>query len=226
MKINPKTDALIVIDVQNDFVPGGALAVSGGDEIISGIVDLASKFETVVISQDWHPQNHKSFAVNHGKEAFTQVEMPYGNQTLWPTHCVQGTEGADFHKDLIAGGVVDKAAMIIRKGMNPEVDSYSAFYENDGETKTGLSGFLNDRGIKRVFCVGLAYDFCVGYTAKDAKAEGFDVVVVKDLCRAIGAPVGEGLTTVDLIEKDFDDLKLDLVFSSYLNNNLNNRVKP
>lgn len=192
MHINPKTDALLVIDIQNDFIPGGALAVSGGDEIIPGVVALAEQFSTIVLSQDWHPRGHKSFASTHGAEPFSQIKMPYGDQTLWPDHCVQGTPGAQFHPDLI--DVVNRATMVIRKGMNPDIDSYSAFFENDKTTSTGLAGYLRDKGITRVFCVGLAYDFCVGFSALDAKRAGFEAVVVRNLARAIAAPVGDTTT--------------------------------
>ena len=200
--INPKTDALIVIDVQNDFIPGGSLAVSGGDEIISGIVELAEKFDTIILSQDWHPAGHKSFASSHGAEPFTQTQMPYGEQTLWPDHCVQGTRGAQFHDDLI--DVVNRSALIVRKGMNPEVDSYSAFFENDQTTTTGLAGWLREKGIQRVFIVGLAYDFCAGFSALDAKRVGFQAVVVRDLARAIAAPVGEGKTSEGEMDSQLD----------------------
>lgn len=192
MNINPETDALLVIDIQNDFIPGGALAVSGGDEIIPGVVALAEQFSTIVLSQDWHPRGHKSFASTHGAEPFSQIKMPYGDQTLWPDHCVQGTPGAQFHPDLI--DVVNRATMVIRKGMNPDIDSYSAFFENDKTTSTGLAGYLRDKGITRVFCVGLAYDFCVGFSALDAKRAGFEAVVVRNLARAIAAPVGDTTT--------------------------------
>ena len=208
--INPATDALLVIDIQNDFIPGGALAVSGGDEIIEGVVELAQKFDTIVLSQDWHPAGHKSFASAHGSEPFSTTQMPYGEQTLWPDHCVQGTEGAEFHPSL--ADVVNKAALVIRKGMNPEIDSYSAFFENDKSTTTGLAGYLRDKGIQRVFCVGLAYDFCVGFSALDAKRVGFEAVVVRDLARAIAAPVGNDKTTEDLMDEQLRASGVNLAF--------------
>lgn len=189
-KIGP-TDALIIIDPQNDFVPGGALAVTGGDEIMADINDLSWDFRQdgglIVLTQDWHPNRHKSFASTHELEPFTETDMPYGKQTLWPDHCVQGTKGSDFHPDI--DGAVARAALIIRKGMNPDIDSYSAFVENDQVTKTGLAGYLRDKGIKRCIFVGLAFDFCVAYSALDAIKEGFESVVLQDLTRAIAMPV-------------------------------------
>ncbi len=205
MNINPATDALVLIDIQNDFCPGGALAVADGDAIVPGVLELAQRFTHVVLTQDWHPAGHASFASSHGAAApFSTTELPYGTQTLWPDHCVQGSAGAAFHADLETQGLVDRACAIVRKGMNPDVDSYSAFFENDQVTATGLSGYLRDRGIERVFLAGLAYDFCVGYSALDARKEGFDAVVLKDLCRAIGMPLEQG-TTVDAMEAQFAD---------------------
>ncbi|HEY0026466.1 MAG TPA: bifunctional nicotinamidase/pyrazinamidase [Allosphingosinicella sp.] len=190
--IDPARDALVIIDPQNDFCPGGALAVAGGDEIMAPIGALAARFETVVITQDWHTSDHQSFASAHGREPFSAIDLPYGSQVLWPDHCVQGTEGADFHADLYGSGAVTRAKLILRKGYNPAVDSYSAFYENDKVTATGLGGWLRDKGVGRVFFVGLAYDFCVAWSALDAvKREGIEAVVVKDLTRAIAMP-GEG----------------------------------
>ena len=173
--------ALIVIDVQNDFCPGGALAVPEGDTIVPGINALMGDFDAVILTQDWHPSGHSSFASHHGAEPMTLTEMPYGPQVLWPDHCVQGTQGADFHKDLMT----DRADLIIRKGYNPEIDSYSAFFENDKTTPTGLEGYLRTRGIDTLTMVGLATDFCVNYSAVDAARMGFTVTVRQDLCRAI-----------------------------------------
>lgn len=190
--IDPATDALVVIDVQNDFCPGGRLAVDEGDRIIPGINALAGQFDHVVLSQDWHPAGHASFASTQGKDPYAEVQMPYGPQTLWPDHCVQGSDGAMFHPGL--GPTVQRAFAVVRKGMNPDVDSYSAFFENDRTTPTGLAGLLRSRGIKRVFFVGLAYDFCVGFSALDARKEGFDAFVFKDLCRGIGIPLESGTT--------------------------------
>ncbi|HBZ42719.1 MAG TPA: bifunctional nicotinamidase/pyrazinamidase [Maritimibacter sp.] len=175
-------DALIVIDVQNDFCPGGALAVEGGDQIVPGINGLLNDAPIRVFTQDWHPAGHSSFASTHaGKAPFDMVEMPYGPQVLWPDHCIQGTEGAAFHADLRT----DPADLIIRKGFRAGIDSYSAFFENDHETPTGLEGYLRTRGATHLTFVGLATDYCVAWSARDAKRLGFDVTVRVDLCRAI-----------------------------------------
>ena len=175
------THALLVIDVQNDFCPGGALAVAGGDEIIAGINTAMAGFDAVVMTQDWHPADHSSFASTHNAAAMSMTDMPYGPQVLWPDHCIQGTHGAAFHAHLH----VDRADLIIRKGYNPAIDSYSAFFENDKTTPTGLEGYLRTRGITTLTLVGLATDFCVNYSAVDAAKLGFDVTVNLDLCRAI-----------------------------------------
>ena len=176
------SDALIVIDVQNDFCPGGALAVADGDRIVPGINARMAAFKTVVLTQDWHPAGHSSFASSHpGKAPYETTQMAYGPQVLWPDHCVQGSDGAGFHPAL----VTDPAALILRKGMTPEIDSYSAFFENDRETPTGLEGWLRSRAVSRLTLVGLAMDFCVQYSALDAARLGFEVVVEPDLCRAI-----------------------------------------
>lgn len=176
------SEALIVIDVQNDFCPGGALAVAGGDEIISRINDLMDGFSTVVLTQDWHPANHASFAANHPDSApFSMIDMPYGPQVLWPTHCVQGTHGAAFHGALRT----DPAQLIVRKGFRAKIDSYSAFFENDRTTATGLEGYLRNRGVTAVTLVGLATDYCVAYSALDAARLGFRVKVLEGACRAI-----------------------------------------
>ena len=174
--------ALLVIDVQNDFCPGGALAVPGGDEIVPGINALMQEAEAVILTQDWHPAGHSSFASQHaGKEPFGTVEMAYGTQVLWPDHCVIGSQGAAFHDGLDT----ERAELVIRKGFRREIDSYSAFFENDHETPTGLEGYLRTRGIDRLTLVGLATDFCVNFSAVDAAKLGFDVTVREDLCRAI-----------------------------------------
>lgn len=173
--------ALIVIDVQNDFCPGGALAVTGGNEIVAGINSLMADFDTVILTQDWHPSGHSSFASSHeGQDPMSVIEMPYGPQVLWPDHCIQGSVGAAFHADLKTDG-----DLIIRKGFNPAIDSYSAFFENDHTTPTGLEGYLRTRGITDLVMVGLALDFCVNYSAVDAAILGFDVMVKEELCRAI-----------------------------------------
>ena len=174
--------ALIVIDVQNDFCPGGALAVAGGDEIVPVVNGLINSLPHVILTQDWHPAGHSSFASSHdGAEPFSTTKMPYGEQTLWPDHCVQGTRGADFHPDL----AWTRAEMIVRKGFRDAVDSYSAFFENDHTTPTGLGGYLREREIGTLVMVGLATDFCVAYSALDAAAQGFKVTVLTDACRAI-----------------------------------------
>ncbi|WP_417263390.1 bifunctional nicotinamidase/pyrazinamidase [Celeribacter sp.] len=173
-------EALIVIDIQNDFCPGGALAVAGGDEIVPGVNALMNNFASVILTQDWHPSGHSSFASTHGAAPYSTTEMPYGTQVLWPDHCIQGTDGAAFHKDLVT-----KGDLIIRKGFNPAIDSYSAFFENDHVTPTGLEGYLRTRGIDTLTMVGLATDFCVNFSAVDAAKLGFNVTVRTDLCRAI-----------------------------------------
>ena len=174
--------ALIVIDMQNDFCPGGALAVPGGDEIVEGVNALMSGAEAVVLTQDWHPAGHSSFASSHaGQAPYDMVDMAYGPQVLWPDHCIQGTAGAQFHAKLHA----DRAEMIVRKGFRAGIDSYSAFFENDQSTPTGLDGYLHTRGISELTMVGLATDFCVHYSAVDAARLGFDVTVQMSLCRAI-----------------------------------------
>lgn len=175
-------EALIVIDVQNDFCPGGALAVTGGDEIIARINALMAEFSCVVLTQDWHPANHASFAANHqGAAPFSLAQMPYGPQVLWPTHCVQGTQGAEFHPNLRT----DPAHLVIRKGFRAGIDSYSAFFENDKTTATGLHGYLQDRGARKLTLVGLATDYCVAYSALDAAKLGYQVTVLEGACRAI-----------------------------------------
>ena len=176
------SEALVVIDVQNDFCPGGALAVAGGDTIIPPVNQLISRFEHVVLTQDWHPPGHSSFASTHpGKAAFETVSMSYGEQTLWPDHCIQGTGGADFHAAL----EWTKAEIVIRKGFRLGIDSYSAFFENDRATPTGLNGYLRERGITKIVLCGLATDFCVAFSALDAVKCGFETDVVLEACRGI-----------------------------------------
>jgi nicotinamidase/pyrazinamidase len=175
-------DALIVVDVQNDFCPGGALAVPHGDEVVPIINRLAGAFRNVVLTQDWHPRGHLSFASSHpGKRAFETIAASYGTQVLWPDHCVQQTPGAGFHSALR----IPHAGLILRKGANRAIDSYSAFYENDRTTPTGLVGYLRERGITRVFLAGLAFDFCVRYSAEDAHRENLAALVIEDACRGI-----------------------------------------
>jgi nicotinamidase/pyrazinamidase len=181
MEIRPH-DLLLVIDVQNDFCPGGALAVANGDAVVGVINALAPRFAHMVLTQDWHPADHSSFATSHPDAApFETITMPYGRQTLWPDHCVQGTTGAAFHPQL----ATDRAELIVRKGFRREIDSYSAFYENDRRTPTGLAGYSRERELKRIFMVGLATDYCVHYSAVDARRLGFDAIVVETACRAI-----------------------------------------
>jgi nicotinamidase/pyrazinamidase len=176
------TQALLVIDVQNDFCPGGALAVSGGDDIVTGINALMAEFPAVILTQDWHPADHLSFASRHpGRAPMEMTEMPYGPQVLWPDHCIQGSHGAEFHADLDT----TRADLIIRKGFRREIDSYSAFFENDQTTPTGLEGYLRNRGISKLTLVGLATDFCVNFSAVDAAKLGFTVEMRSDLTRAI-----------------------------------------
>lgn len=179
--MRPANEAMIVIDVQNDFCPGGALAVGDGDTIVPGINALMAEFGAVVLTQDWHPAGHSSFASTHGAAVMSMTEMPYGPQVLWPDHCAQGSEGAAFHSGLDT----DRADLVIRKGFRPQIDSYSAFFENDKTTPTGLAGYLSSRGIDTLTLVGLATDFCVAYSAKDAAVLGFKVTVDQSLCRAI-----------------------------------------
>ena len=175
-------DILIVVDIQNDFCPGGALSVPRGDEIVPLVNRLAERFTHVVLTQDWHPPDHLSFASAHpNKKPFDTIDVDYGSQILWPDHCIQATRGAEFHKDLH----IPHAALVLRKGIHSKIDSYSTFYENDRKTPTGLIGYLRERGFSRVFLAGLAFDFCVRYSAEDASREGFEVVVVEDACRGI-----------------------------------------
>jgi nicotinamidase/pyrazinamidase len=181
LSIGPR-DALLVVDVQNDFCPGGNLAVPHGHEVVPLINRLAPRFAHVVLTQDWHPAGHLSFASTHpARKPYEKIELSYGSQILWPDHCVQETQGALLHPDLH----VPHAQLLLRKGFNREIDSYSAFQENDRRTATGLAGYLRERGLARVFLAGLAFDFCVRYSAEDAKQQGFEAVVIEDACRAI-----------------------------------------
>ncbi|MGB7547083.1 MAG: bifunctional nicotinamidase/pyrazinamidase [Terracidiphilus sp.] len=201
-------DALLIIDVQNDFCPGGALAVAEGDAVIDVIHRIAPKFEHIVLTQDWHPAGHASFASSHpGRRPFEQVELSYGTQTLWPDHCIQGSRGAEFHPNL----QLPQAELILRKGFRREIDSYSAFFENDRATPTGLAGYLEERGLARVFLAGLAYDYCVGYSALDARRLGLPAVILRDACRAIGLH-----GSVARIEAEFDRAGVMLIESAQL----------
>jgi nicotinamidase/pyrazinamidase len=191
------TDVLLVVDVQNDFCPGGSLAVPAGDELVPLINKLGGRFQHVVLTQDWHPLGHRSFAsANPGRRPFETVTFPYGPQVLWPDHCVQGTTGAEFHARL----QVPHAQLIIRKGYRREIDSFSAFYENDHKTPTGLAGYLRERGLSRVFLAGLAFDFCVRYSAEDAHRCELAAVVIEDACRGIDMEGSVGATRRSLAE--------------------------
>jgi nicotinamidase/pyrazinamidase len=175
-------DILLVVDIQNDFCPSGSLAVPRGDEVVPLINGLAAKFAHVALTQDWHPRGHLSFASSHpGKAPYQTIEVAYGTQVLWPDHCVQDTGGAAFRKDL----EIPHAELVLRKGYHREIDSYSAFFENDRNTHTGLAGYLRERGLRRVFLAGLAFDFCVRYSAEDAHRERFEAIVIEDACRGI-----------------------------------------
>jgi nicotinamidase/pyrazinamidase len=207
MLIDPH-DVLLVIDVQNDFCPGGALAVPSGDEVIAPIHRIAPLFQHIVLTQDWHPSNHFSFAASHpGKEPYDSIELSYGTQTLWPSHCVQGTRGAEFHPAL----KLTQAELILRKGFRPQIDSYSAFFENDRSTPTGLAGYLRDRGLTRVFLAGLAYDYCVGYSALDARRLGLPAFILRDACRAIDLN-----GSVAVIEAEFASTGVSIIDSTEL----------
>jgi len=202
------SDVLIVIDVQNDFCPGGALAVPRGDEVIAPIHRAARHFQHVILTEDWHSPDHASFASSHaGKQPFESIELGYGKQVLWPDHCVQGTQGAEFHPELRLA----RAELIVRKGFRPQIDSYSAFFENDHVTPTGLAGYLRERGFERVFLAGLAYDYCVGYSALDARKLGFPAFVIQDACRAIDLN-----GSVSAIEQEFAKAGVTLIDSSQL----------
>jgi nicotinamidase/pyrazinamidase len=200
------TDALLVIDMQLDFLPGGALAVPGGNDIIPGINALAARFDHVILTQDWHPAGHISFASTHNLKPFTDtVETSYGKQTLWPDHCIQGSTGAQLHPDLD----IPHTELILRKGFRRSIDSYSAFTENDGTTPTGLAGYLRERNLRRLFFTGVAYDFCVGFSALAAAQLGFESIVLDDITRAVGLP-----GTVDATNKSFAEAEVQLMPSS------------
>jgi nicotinamidase/pyrazinamidase len=190
-----ENDVLLIIDVQNDFCPGGSLAVADGDAVVPVINRIAKRFDHVVLTQDWHPAGHSSFATSHpGSAAFETIDMPYGAQTLWPDHCVQGTAGAGFHPQL----ATDRAELVIRKGFRRTIDSYSAFHENDRITPTGLAGYFRERGFERIFMVGLATDFCVRYSAIDARRLGLTTVLIEAGCRAIDLGGSLGSTWAEM----------------------------
>ena len=202
------SDVLLVVDIQNDFCPGGSLAVPAGDEIVPLVNRLARRFQHVVLTQDWHPAGHSSFAsANPGRNPFDVMTFPYGPQVLWPDHCVQGTAGAAFH----AGLDVPHAELIIRKGYRREIDSYSAFYENDRTTPTGLAGYLRERGLKRVFLAGLALDFCVRYSAEDGHRCGFDVAVIEEATRGIDLDGSVGAAHQAFAERSIPILAADVI---------------
>jgi nicotinamidase/pyrazinamidase len=204
-----ESDVLLVIDVQNDFCPGGALAVPRGDEVVGLINRLARRFANVVLTQDWHPADHLSFASAHpGRKPFETTTAPYGPQVLWPDHCVQGTPGSEFHPSL----TIRHAALVVRKGFRRTIDSYSAFYENDRKTPTGLVGYLRERDLTRIFLAGLALDFCVRYSAEDAARAGFAVTVIEDACRGIDI---DG-SSVAATYRSFESLKIPCVLEKDL----------
>lgn len=184
MEIHQDTDALLLIDLQPDFMPGGALAVAEGDQIVPLINHLAARFEHVLLTQDWHPEGHISFASTHGRAAYEQIAVSYGAQTLWPDHCLIDSPGAQIHP----GVAIPHVELILRKGFRRGIDSYSAFLENDHVTPTGLAGYLRERGIRRLFLAGLAYDFCVRFSAEDGTQAGFECLVIENACRAVGLP--------------------------------------
>jgi nicotinamidase/pyrazinamidase len=191
-------DVLVIVDMQYDFCPGGALAVPQGDEIIPLINSLAARFSNVVLTQDWHPRGHFSFASSHsGKKPYETIAAFYGPQVLWPDHCVQETPGAEFHAGLYA----PHASLVVRKGIHRAIDSYSAFYENDRKTPTGLGGYLRERGLTRVFLAGLAFDFCIRYSAEDARRDGFDAFVIEDACRGIDIDGSVAATRASFAER-------------------------
>ena len=207
MELRP-TDALLVIDMQLDFLSGGALAVADGDSILPGINVLAARFDHVLLTQDWHPRGNISFASTHGLQPFTDtIEAPYGTQTLWPDHCIQGTRGADLHPNLS----IPHAELILRKGFRKDIDSYSAFTENDRVTTTGLAAYLQARGLTRLFFAGLAYDFCVGFSALAAAGLGFESLVIEDLTRAVNLP-----NTIDATNAAFAAANVQRISSSVL----------
>ena len=191
------TSALIIIDMQNDFCPGGALAVKDGENVIEPINSAQEEFDTIILTQDWHPKEHSSFASNHNAEVYSNMEMDYGSQILWPNHCIQGSEGANFHRNLNT----NKGDLILRKGSNPKIDSYSAFFENDQNTTTGLEGYLIKKEIKELYLCGLAFDYCVFYSALDGINLGFDVFVFQDLTKAIDLNNSKEIAKKTMTEK-------------------------
>jgi nicotinamidase/pyrazinamidase len=213
MLISPATDLLLAVDVQPDFMPGGALAVPDGDAVIAPINRLLGLFAHAAATQDWHPAGHASFASSHpGRAAFESIDMPYGTQTLWPDHCIQGSAGAALHPGLAQGRI----ELVLRKGFRPDVDSYSAFRENDHATTTGLAAWLRARGVGRIFLAGLATDFCVAWSAEDAVMAGFGAVVIEDACRGIGLEAGPGRSSIDAARERLGVLGVALVTAAEL----------
>ncbi len=219
LQIDRENDLLLLIDPQRDFCAGGNLAVADGDAVIPLINQLAGHFRHIIVTQDWHPAGHSSFASSHpGAEPYQSIQASYGPQTLWPDHCIQGSLGAEFHPDLDLQ-VLHRAELILRKGFRPEIDSYSAFFENDHQTPTGLAGYLRERGIAqtaqdtagRIFVAGLAYDFCVRYSAVDAVRAGFHAFVIEDACRAVGLP-----GSVEATRREFAGFNIPAVPSSHI----------
>ena len=205
MQLQP-TDALLVIDLQNDFCPGGSVAIAGGDEIVPTVNALAARFDAVILTQDWHPAGHISFASAHpGAEPYSAIDAPYGPQALWPDHCVQNTAGAAFHPAL----AVPHAELILRKGFRADIDSYSAFLENDHFTPTGLAGYLRERGLRRLFLCGLAYDFCVRHSAIDGTALDFECLVIEDATRAVNLP-----GSVEATDQAFEEAGIQRIAST------------
>jgi len=207
MQINQQTDALLLIDLQPDFMPGGPLAVPGGDEILPAINTLAHRFDHVLLTQDWHPPQHISFATTHTKNPYETVQAPYGLQTLWPDHCLQNTPGAALHPALD----IPHAELILRKGFRRHIDSYSTFLENDHTTPTGLAGYLRERGLQRLFLAGLAYNFCVRFSALDGKHLGFETIVLEDLTRPVNLP-----GSVEDTNKSFSENYIPRLISTFL----------
>ena len=213
MQIEPKTDILGLVDVQPTFMPGGELAIVGGDEVVPTINGLLQQFPCAFATQDWHPVDHTSFAVQHpGHAPYDVIDMPYGKQVLWPTHAVAGSANAALHADLDQ----TRIAIVVRKGMHHDIDSYSAFFENDRTTPTGLDGWLRQRGFGRIFLAGLATDFCVAWTAEDARRLDYDVFVIEDACRGIGLPTDSGRTTLDDARNRLKSLGVSFISSADL----------
>jgi nicotinamidase/pyrazinamidase len=211
--IDRATDILGLVDVQPTFMPGGELPVADGDAVVAPINRLLREFDHAFATQDWHPPAHSSFASAHpGRKPYDTIEMPYGQQVLWPDHALQGSANAALHRDLD----LNKVGVIVRKGFHPAIDSYSTFFENDRTTATGLDGWLRQRGFKRLFLAGLATDFCVGWSAEDAVRLGYDVVVIEDACRGIGIPLDRGRTTFDEMRERLSGLGVQIISSEAL----------